>query len=409
MTTIKGAGVIERKKGADGKVKQNVWLITHYLGEKDDKGRYKRAPRRTIHGTKADARKALEEYRQELEGKVPIDSSDVSVADYARRFHEAREGVLGSPLSYNRERLDVDHIELLFPRIGLQALTPAKIRDAYAKARKNKTLSEDALHKAHVKLRQVLQTAVIDELILRNPCDLVPFRRPKPAERKSLSAEEAARFFEALGADELTGNIIALYLLLRTGMRRGEVLGLTWEYVDLDTISLFVANQYATDKQLRPPKSKESQRWLSYSQEMADLLREWKRKQAELFAYLKIKQTKKSPVVNNDFGGFVDPNNFSRWFRNWSVDNGFGKFTKDVQEFEQDGQTYQRGKGYEGLTIHELRHTQATLLIASHADWKTVQQRLGHAQASTTLNIYAHAVGANDAAAAETIDNILHS
>jgi len=409
MIKIKGAGVIERKKDAKGKIKSNVWLITHYLGERDEKGRYKRAPRKTVHGTKADARKALEEYRLELEGKSPIEAKGISFAEYARRFHELREGTMGSPLSYRSERLDIERIEKLFPRIELQELTPAKIRDIYAKARRDKIMSENALHKAHVKARQILQVATIDEIIMRNPFELVSFPRPKSAERKSLSVEEAARFFSALEGSDLTGSIIALYLLIRTGMRRGEVLGLTWEYVDLKNNSLFVAKQYASDKKLRPPKSKKSQRWLSYSQDMADLLCRWKQQQAELFGFLGIEQTEKTPVVNNDLGDFIDPDNFSRWFRNWSADNDFGRFTKDIKEFEQGGKIYHRGKGYEGLTIHELRHTQVTLLIAHQTDLRTVQDRMGHSQPSLTLGTYAHAVGANDIAAAETIDNILRN
>ena len=62
-----------------------------------------------------------------------------------------------------------------------------------------------------------------------------------------------------------------------------------------------------------------------------------------------------------------------------------------------------RKKGYEGLCFHELRHTQATLLIGSRCDIKTVQHRLGHADVQTTLNIYSHVIDANDEAAAETI------
>ena len=55
------------------------------------------------------------------------------------------------------------------------------------------------------------------------------------------------------------------------------------------------------------------------------------------------------------------------------------------------------------LQVHELRHTQATLPIGNDADIKTVQHRLGHSSASLTMNIYAHAIAANDRTAADTI------
>ena len=64
--------------------------------------------------------------------------------------------------------------------------------------------------------------------------------------------------------------------------------------------------------------------------------------------------------------------------------------------------------GYEGFNLHELRHTQATLLIGSGADIKTVQNRLGHSSASLTMDIYAHAIEQNDRDAAEKIGSLLN-
>jgi integrase len=57
--------------------------------------------------------------------------------------------------------------------------------------------------------------------------------------------------------------------------------------------------------------------------------------------------------------------------------------------------------------IHSLRHTNATLLIAGGTDVRTVSRRLGHAQTTTTMNIYSHAIRAADEAAAETLENLL--
>ena len=59
------------------------------------------------------------------------------------------------------------------------------------------------------------------------------------------------------------------------------------------------------------------------------------------------------------------------------------------------------------IPFHGLRHTSATILIANHSDIKTVQARLGHAEASTTMNIYAHALQETDRKAAATLENVL--
>ena len=59
------------------------------------------------------------------------------------------------------------------------------------------------------------------------------------------------------------------------------------------------------------------------------------------------------------------------------------------------------------IPFHGLRHTSATLLIAAHQDVRTVSNRLGHAQASTTMNIYAHALKENDRTASNALENML--
>ena len=104
-----------------------------------------------------------------------------------------------------------------------------------------------------------------------------------------------------------------------------------------------------------------------------------------------LEQSEDMPIATNKYGERIDPDGLGRFFRNYSVDNGWGTFTKDAVTKEYGGRTFTRGKGYEGLTMHELRHTVASLLIAEGLDVKTVQHQLGHESAQTTLNTYAHA------------------
>ena len=400
MPKVRGSGVIEKDKRY-----RNTWKITFYLGEKDEQGRYKRAPKRTVHGTKGEAREALAAYIEEYErGSNPANQT---IAQYARRFHELREGDPSiSPLSYKREALDIDHICALFGDIPLGKLTPGMVRTIEAEARKTGRYSESALHKTHQQLRQIMQDAYLNEIVPRNAVDLVPFPRPRPKEtRKSLTPDEAARLFhcaEAEGGAHATG----LMLLIATGMRRGEMLGLMWGYVDLENERLFIAHQYDTDKNLREPKTEKSKRWVSIKGRMTDVLRAWKAHQADELATIGLPQSDETPVFANELGQFIDPNNYARWWRNFSVDNGFGTFTKDVRTNRMNGKEVTRGKGYEGLKLHELRHTQATL-IQGAVNPKAAQHRLGHSQISMTMNTYAHALDADEIAAAEAMDRIL--
>jgi len=181
----------------------------------------------------------------------------------------------------------------------------------------------------------------------------------------------------------LRSHIMATRLLLATGVRRGEGLGLTWKYLDLEDASLRISQQITMDG-LRPPKTKQGMRTISLDSDTVKRLGDLKANQAEYLLGLGIKQDANTPVFINEIGGFIDPNNFSRWWRGFCKEYGF-----------------------EGLRIHDLRHTQATQLIAQNVDIKTVQSRLGHATAAITLDLYAGVMPSKDREAAEVIGNII--
>ena len=420
---ITGRGVIEKGR------KPNTWLIAFYLGEKDERGRYKRSPKRTVHGKKQDAYRALEAYRAELEGGIRTDRG--TVGEYARKFHEQR--VMKSPLAYKREDLEIRHIERLFAGYMLKELSARDIRGVYAKERARDApetparrgaegpLSEDGLHKVHLKLRQILQQAYHDGEIRGNPCDLIDFPKPpQQTERKSLSLEEAQRFQSVVLKDFMAnpdGKLAALPVISRTGMRRGEALGLNREDVDLSRSTILTDYQYTNDKERRAPKTRQSKRLLSIDATLRDCLAYWEEAQdGLLYSWnerrrnrgLPALQSPSLPIATGRDGNRLDPNNFDRFFRNYCVDNGFGTFTEDVVTKKYGDKVIVRGKGYKGLCLHELRHTVASLLITEgNLDVKTVQRQLGHAQPSTTLNLYVHAFEERNKAVAEAIGTIL--
>lgn len=411
--------------------KPNTWHITFNLPEKDENGKYKRAPKRTVHGLKSDAKRELAKYRLEYTGESgeSRDGTRPTVADYADKFHS--QHVMKSPLAYDREKLEVRYIRRLFGDVRIDELTSQMIRDAYEKERsrrklplgekESKPLSEDGLYKVHVKLRQILSQASSDDLIPANPCDKVKFPKPSQRnERKSLTLEDARRFREQLLRNfELDGDprLIALLIIIGTGCRRGEALGLSWRDVDFENGTISLINQYAKDKDLRNPKMDSRGRVVGMDFSLAGALIAWEGIQQEGLQQVNRRRASRgeqplvhdgdTPVVTGKYGQRVDPDVLGKFFRNYCVDNGWGKFTKDVVTKEYGGRTFTRGKGYEGLTMHELRHTVASLLIAEGLDVKTVQHQLGHKSAQTTLNAYVHAFESRSREAADTLGRIL--
>lgn len=403
-------------KGTSWEIKPGVYQYRFSMGKDSETGKYRYSPKRTLHcksknkrGREAELREAMEAYKTELNtGVAPAKSTPQTVGEYAEQFHALRRGTMRSPLSYDREGYDIAHIKALFGDVRLTALKPPIIKEAYAKARERGTFSESELHKIHAKLRQIMQEAVDDELIVKNPCAKISVPRPQAMERQALSAEEAHRLLECLQEGDIEAHKVAVLLMLSTGMRRGEALGLTWEHVNLESKDIYICQQYAKDKTLREPKSAMSKRHLSISEGLADVLKAWKGTQAEYLLSLAERQTERTPVVSNDLGRHMDPNNFNRWFRDWCCEFGFGERTEGAEPYtDSQGHRRVRKRGYSGLTPHMLRHTQATLLIGANADIKTVQARLGHSSVNLTLNTYSHAIAAKDREAADTFASII--
>ena len=270
-------------KGQYWEISPGVYRYRFSIG-KDENGKYIRSPKRTLHcksktkrGREGELREAMEAYRRELNSGAPIiRKTTKTLAEYADLFHELRRGTMGSELSYKREESEIAHIKVLLGDRKITAIKPVVIKRAYADARKEGLFSESELHKMHVKLSQIMKEAVTDELIPRNPCESISVPRPRPSERAALSAEEASRLLHCLLAEPLSAHIIGTMLLLDTGMRRGEMLGLCWECVDLENGEIKIVQQFAKDKVPRAPKSQSSKRRLHLSEQMAERLREWK-------------------------------------------------------------------------------------------------------------------------------------
>ena len=398
---ITGSGEIEEV------VKGKVYRIRHHLGRDPKTGRYIRSPKKTIHGTKADARRALEEYRIELECGVK-NPEELTVGTYARAWYKRRVNTgRYSPLTLKDDELQVRKIEDRWGDTLLENLTLKMISDEYDKLLSSKKATRSTIHKLNSALSLVMDEAVANGLVDVNPCGYVKAPRPKSKERKALSDEQALDLAVALRTEEQTGCTVAVWIALATGMRRGEILGLVWRNVDFERKRVYVGQQYAADHKIRDPKSEKSHRWLGLDDGTIAFLAEWKQKQARAMEIAGFDQSDETPVCTNALFKFMDPNTFNRWRRQYFADHGLGEFGPAVRYTDSTGRKRWRKGAYVGYNLHELRHTQATLLIGSGADIKTVQQRLGHSSASLTMDIYAHFIAQNDRAAANTIGGIL--
>ena len=177
-------------------------------------------------------------------------------------------------------------------------------------------------------------------------------------------------------------------LLVYTGIRRGELCGLEWKDIDFENQVMHVVRsaQYIGNKTMitKEPKTKSGIRHFSLSIHACILLKKYKRWQLEQKLNAGDRWEESDRLFTSWNGKPIHPDTVTDWF---------SKFIK------RSGLPY--------VTLHSLRHTNATLMIAEGTDVCTVSRRLGHANTATTLNIYAHALKSKDREAANTLDNVL--
>ena len=246
------------------------------------------------------------------------------------------------------------------------------------------TLSANTIRHYHRLLSVIFSTAVSWQVIYSNPCERVKPPRMHRKESRYLDENGAAQVIAAL-SDEPYDYSVMVRLLIYTGLRRGELLGLKWGDIDFKDNAIRVRRQVARiDGNVveAPLKTKNAYRTLPKS--ALDLLEEYRAWQEERKSELGSLWQESERIFTAWDGGMLNPEALSAWFHKFIV-----------------------RKGLPDVNIHGLRHTNATLLIAGGVPLKTVSSRLGHSSISTTGNIYAHAVRSADETAAEVLEEVL--
>lgn len=405
----------------DGSIKEirhGVWKVQVSLGKDVATGKYRKIAR-TVVGTKEDARKVRNQIRLEYESGLKVENSDLTFGGFSASFHESRvlSGEIGRT-RLNSERQQLDTLNKYLGNTRLADIDPQMIDSLYLAIKRDKVeqrgkFSGTTMNQIHGLLKRIMQRAVIYNLIPRNPCEYVKAPKKDEPERRSLSAHEGALLLSCIDAAEfkacvdmtekearqtergnlfgreylrglcLIGYTLAVRIGLATGMRRGEVFALCWGAVDLDRFSIVVRQSLTVYGELKPPKSKAGIRAIAIDATTMAHLRKWKQRQAAELLKIGIRQDDETPVCCSGKGSFLTLYNFDRWWRGFRSEYGF-----------------------DDLKFHELRHTQATQLLANGVDIKVVQTRLGHSNASLTLNWYAHAIPENDQKAAELVGEL---
>ena len=252
----------------------------------------------------------------------------------------------------------------------------------------NKALSGKTIQHYHRLISVILNTAVEWGILFSNPCDRTKTPKADEKEAKYIDEVQAEALLRALDeADETHRTLIRL--LLFTGMRRGEALGLKWSDVDFrkGTLNICRTLQFLPDTGLfeDKTKNKSSERIIKLSKIAIDDLRAHKAAQAEYRLSIGTYWIGEVDYIfTGSEGKPLKPDSVSSWF---------SRFMKAHPELPF-------------ITLHSLRHTNATLQLAAGVPITTVSKRLGHSNTATTGRVYAHAIQSADDNAADKLDDL---
>lgn len=266
-----------------------------------------------------------------------------------------------------------NHIKPNLGALKLDTLSPHTIQKFYNGLSEDRDrrlgLSAKSIKNIHGILHSALQQAVAIGYIRANPTDVCTLPKVIHKELKPLDEDATTLFIEAIQGHRYE---VVFLVTLFTGMRQGEVLGLTWECVD------FARGTVTINKQLQKtttggsvyvlvPTKNGKGRVIAPAPDVMDLLRAQKRRQAEW-------RLKAGPLWEDSNLVFTDE--LGKHFSHHTVYQNFKRVVASI--------------GFPDVRFHDLRHSFAVASIRAGDDIKTVQGNLGHATAAFTLDIYGH-------------------
>ena len=332
---------------------------------------------------KAKLAKALEDSK-ELD---IVRTDEYTVAEWLRLWYElyAEPNVRPTTAASYRRNIELHVI----PHIGdikLNRLTSRELQKFYkdllesgrlreAQKEKNPGLSNSTVRGIHMMLHNALDRAVRERLILRNPTEDCIIPKLEKKEMKILRPEDIKAY---LAAAERRGVLPMFYLELVSGVRKGELVALLWDDLDIEQRTISVSKQALSrpggEIVVNRPKTENSIRAISIPQEAVDLLVEEHQKHPD------------NPYM------FPSPKTGEMYYPD-SVVNLHKKLLQDA------------GLGH--IRFHDLRHTFATMALQNGVDVKTVSAMLGHYDAGFTLRTYTHATRQMQEQAAEKMGSFM--
>ena len=381
-----------RKKTQIKNGKTYTWWEGRITTERDP-GTGKQIQRSVSGKTQKEVAQKLREISVEIDKRTYLAPTKLTVKDWLDTWvKEYLEDIKPSTKYLYTRNMEM----YIIPNLGsvkLDALTSPMVQALYNRLHKPdkkdvKPLSAKTIRSLHGVLHKALQQAVLNGYIRVNPTDACKPPRVVKKEIQPLDETQVSEFLKAIQGHP---HEYLYKITLFSGMREGEVLGLTWDCVDLEHGTLLIKQQLRREQQkggkyyFSPPKNNKS-RVLSLAPSVVQLFRLQKLKQNGMRLEAGNSWEENNLIFSNQTGGFL------------SYRTVYDCFKRIVDKI-----------GSPSTRFHDLRHTYAVLAIKSGDDIKTVQENLGHATAAFTLDVYGHVTAQMRRDSADRMEQVIKS
>lgn len=361
-------GSIVRRK--DGR-----WMASITIGRNPETGRLKRA---YFYGkTRQEASDQLAKALSDLSRGTFVAPQKLTVGQWLDTWLREYKGGSVRPLTLdNYERYIRCHLAPALGHIPLKDLRPEHVQRLYNEKR-DAGLFPGSIRVMHLVLHGALKQAMKNQLVVRNVTEATVLPSPKKAAIHPLSLDQVGQLLATITEDRL---FAAVLLGLGTGLRRGEILAVRWQDVDLQAAVLHVRQALERVKNHSPtadgkktrlifqdPKTQESRRSIPIPEDIVEELKRHKARQAEEKVLWGEAYEDCGLVFCRPQGTPLEPADFYKHF---------------VRLVKQ--------AGLPPVRFHDARHTFATVMLELGESPKTVQTMLGHPKIATTLDIYSH-------------------
>ena len=377
----------KRRANGEGSIRKRPdgrWEGRYTAGRDPETG--KTVYKNVLGKTQAEVKVKLKQAIQESTEVDALKAAQYTVGQWMDVWFENYAKIKVRPSSHQTYRGYIDnHIKPNIGKIPLGKLTTLELQKLYKKLLSRgrvdrieakgqpKGLSPKTVRNIHQVISSAMDFAKAQKLIAVNPTDGCALPKLEHREMKTLPVEQLASF---LREAKESGVFEMYYIELATGLRRGELLGLKWEDLDLEQGTLRVQRQVSRingEVVEAPLKTKNSYRTISLGTDAVGILKE-QRKKCGSSEY----------VFPSPTGGPISPDSVIQMLHRVLKRAGLPK-----------------------VRFHDLRHTFATVALQNGVDIKTVSGMLGHYSAGFTLDTYAHVTTQAQREAAKTMGSVL--